>query len=79
MRKIDNLGRVVIPKELRKKHGLFEGSDVEFEDFGVGILVKSGSNLCRLCNDKLGEESTLSLCEKCINRVIRERGNLCIK
>ena len=39
MRKVDTLGRIVIPKELRMKYGLTEGADITFEDNGEGVLV----------------------------------------
>ena len=41
MKKIDRVGRTVIPMELRKKYGLSEGGDVEFFDVGDGIIVKA--------------------------------------
>ena len=35
IRKIDNLGRVVIPKEIRKQHSMREGDTVVLcQDFG---------------------------------------------
>ena len=37
MRKIDRLGRIVIPLALREKYGLTEGTDVEFLDGSDGI------------------------------------------
>ena len=76
MRKVDNLGRIVIPKELRMKHGLTEGADITFEDFGAGILVKACDGLCRLCGAPLGDgESEIPLCEPCIARIVKENGN----
>ena len=37
MKKVDKLGRIVIPLSLRKKYGLTEGADVEFLDGGDGV------------------------------------------
>ena len=41
MRKVDDLGRIVIPMELRKKYGLSKGVEIEFLDNGDGITVKA--------------------------------------
>ncbi|MCP3741438.1 AbrB/MazE/SpoVT family DNA-binding domain-containing protein [Rossellomorea sp. BNER] len=40
VRKIDNLGRVVIPKEVRVTQGLSTGSPVEFYVDSTGIIIK---------------------------------------
>ena len=72
MRKVDDLGRIVIPKELRKKYGMFEGTEICFVDSGDGILVKREEALCRLCNKRLSEEVEIPLCEQCINMVMKE-------
>ena len=71
MRKVDRLGRIVIPKELREKYGLFEGKDIEFLDNGVGIVVKSAELVCRICERKIPEDSVIPLCDKCISLVKR--------
>ena len=70
MRKVDNLGRIVIPKELRTKYGLVEEAEITFEDSGDGILVKPSVGLCRLCGEFLGEvNSEFLLCKRCIEKV----------
>ncbi len=40
MRKVDKLGRIVIPLELREKYGLYEGTRIEFLDFVSEIAGK---------------------------------------
>ncbi len=74
MRKVDNLGRIVIPKELRTKHGLTEGVDITFEDLGVGILVKACDGLCRFRGNMTEGESEIPLCEECIEKILRKHG-----
>lgn len=69
MRKVDKLGRIVIPMEMRKKYGLLEGSDIKFEDIECGILVKSAISFCRICNTNIPKKSEVPLCEKCISMV----------
>jgi len=69
MRKVDNLGRIVIPKELRTKYGLFLGVDLVFEDSGDGILVKAAEGGCRICGGKSEQASQLPLCALCIEKI----------
>lgn len=40
VRRIDDLGRVVISKDLRKKYGIIEGDPLEFFETSEGILIK---------------------------------------
>ena len=76
MRKVDNLGRIVIPKELRKKYGLTEGADITFEDNGDGVLVKSCEGLCRICGVAIEEgEGKFPLCKSCIEKISKEYAN----
>ena len=72
MRKVDNLGRIVIPKELRKKYGLEEGADISFEDYGVGVLVRASDNSCVLCGCSLEGDKDIRLCGKCIDNIVKE-------
>jgi AbrB family looped-hinge helix DNA binding protein len=37
---IDAAGRLVIPKEIRERHGLKPGYDLEMEDTGTEILLR---------------------------------------
>ena len=50
-REIDELGRVVIPAELRKQYGLEPGSKVCFTAYDDGILIHS-ENCVYNCEDK---------------------------
>lgn len=40
IRRIDNLGRVVIPREMRRKYGILEGSPMEILVSEEGIILK---------------------------------------
>lgn len=53
-RKLDNMGRIVIPRELRKALGVEEGQQVEMVLVNGGVLVKADN--CN--NDKKLEEYT---------------------
>ena len=72
MRKVDRLGRIVIPLSLRKKYGLTEGTDVEFIDGGDGITIRAGEALCCICHKEISDGAPLPLCDSCIAEVIKE-------
>ena len=74
MRKVDKLGRIVIPLELREKHGLCEGVTVEFFDTGDGITVKCADTYCKICHKKISGDSDFPLCDECIARAVTEYG-----
>ena len=42
-RKIDELGRIVIPMDLRKQYGLKPGDEIWFTAYDDGILIHSES------------------------------------
>ena len=75
MRKVDDLGRIVIPKELRKKYGLFEGADIEFMDGGDGITVKAFAHICSVCKRPIPEDISLPLCKDCVMKGYEEYFN----
>ena len=72
MRKIDKLGRIVIPRALRKKYGLDEGVGIEFSDDGDGIIIRADEHFCRLCLTEIPDGAHLPLCESCIERAASE-------
>jgi AbrB family looped-hinge helix DNA binding protein len=42
---VDRFGRIVVPKELRDRHGLLPGSEVEIEDSTGTITLRMASDL----------------------------------
>jgi len=42
---VDRFGRIVVPKELRDRHGLLPGSEVEIEDSAETITLRLVSDL----------------------------------
>ena len=70
MKRVDKLGRIVVPIELRQKYGMTEGKEVEFLDSGDGVTVKCAEPFCRLCRAEIPVSESLPLCEKCIAKVV---------
>ncbi len=69
MRKVDKLGRIVIPREMREKYGMVEGADIDFIDSGDGVTVVLSEESCVLCKVKLEKDCEIPLCPRCAKRV----------
>lgn len=77
VRKIDKLGRVVIPKEIRDTMGVSEGSPVEIIQTDEGMFVKKAQpvsmdiieyicdELCRYPQVIKKQEDLDEICKKC--------------
>ncbi|MEB9377849.1 AbrB/MazE/SpoVT family DNA-binding domain-containing protein [Bacillus cereus] len=46
VRKVDELGRVLIPVELRRTLGIAEGTAVDFRVYGENIILKKQEKSC---------------------------------
>ena len=69
-RKIDKVGRVVIPKELRESLNIKE-QEMEICIRGKTIILKKYNKKCVICNSKtnLKEFEDTFLCLKCIQKI----------
>ena len=74
VRRIDDLGRVVIPKEIRKRHEISEGDFVSIIDEGSHVIVKKYRSSCVFCggDEDLSEYKNLYVCRKCRRSLARE-------
>ena len=68
-RKIDELGRIVLPKELRKTLGIEPGTPIEIYTEEDTIILKKYENRCVLCGSTADVEDVKGkkVCRKCIN------------
>ena len=72
VRRIDDLGRVVIPKEIRNYLKLIEGEPVEIKQIGDGVLITKTLEKCVCCNETLTEaqaNSKFQICDNCIEEI----------
>ena len=70
-RKIDNLGRVVIPKELRKRLNIDEGDSVEIfveDDKIIFSKYNPGCHFCGEASNNINYKGQL-ICEKCLKEL----------
>ena len=70
-RKIDQLGRLVLPKEFRMCLGLAADATVEITIDGDAIVLRKPASSCRLCGTLLDVLPRVRICSTCA-RQIRE-------
>lgn len=79
-RKVDELGRVVLPKEMRKQLNIQEGDTYDIEIIEDGdtnqknILLSLKNNRCIFCGSdnelkKFGDKKSSYVCKGCINKL----------
>ncbi|EKQ56210.1 MULTISPECIES: AbrB/MazE/SpoVT family DNA-binding domain-containing protein [unclassified Clostridium] len=67
VRNLDNVGRVVIPKEIRNIMGINEGDPLEIIQVNNEILVRKYKKGCVFCasNEMLSEFMGVPVCDEC--------------
>ncbi len=71
VRKLDELGRVVIPKEIRNKLDIEEKDPIEIYLDGTSIVLKKFETGCIFCNnpkDLISYKDKL-ICKKCLSKI----------
>lgn len=68
VRKIDDLGRVVVPKELRRTLDIKEGDPIEIFIEGDVIILKKYKSGCYCCGEmkELTNVLGFDICPKCL-------------
>ncbi len=71
IRRVDELGRVVLPIELRNKFGITEKDPMEIYVDGSCIILKKYESNCMFCGNskKLIEFQDKLICEKCAEKI----------
>ena len=72
-RMIDDLGRIVIPKEIRKCLGVEAGDEFNVELDGRRIIITKTENSCTFCGkptDYLIVQN-LPVCKKCADIIVK--------
>ena len=79
VRKVDELGRVVIPIELRNKFNISEKDPIEIYVDGSNIILKKYEVSCIFCGntEKLKEYKDKQICENCLKKIsnLSEKNN----
>ncbi|AGX43992.1 AbrB/MazE/SpoVT family DNA-binding domain-containing protein [Clostridium saccharobutylicum] len=68
VRKVDDLGRIVIPKELRKTLNINEGDALEIFTESKDIILRKYQSGCHCCGEMKNLTTILGLdiCPKCL-------------
>ena len=71
IRRVDELGRVVIPIELRNKFGIYEKDPIEIFVDGSNIILKKYEPNCIFCGatKKLVSYNEKLVCSKCAEKI----------
>ena len=71
IRKVDELGRVVIPIELRSQFNIAERDPIEIFVDGDSIVLKKYQKSCLFCDNtkKLTEYKGKLICNKCLKQI----------
>ena len=71
VRRVDELGRVVIPIELRNKFGIAEKDPIEIYVDGSNIILKKFESNCIFCGNskKFVEYKGKLVCDKCLEKI----------
>ena len=71
IRRMDELGRVVIPIEIRNQFNIAEKDPMEIFVDGTAIILKKFEPNCIFCGNtkKLYEYNGKLICEKCKNKI----------
>ncbi len=71
VKKIDELGRIVIPKDIRKTLEVDHNDYLQFFLDGDSIVMKRFGEFCALCNstDDLTKFNDKFICESCLREL----------
>lgn len=74
VRSIDELGRLVIPKEMRRHLQISEGDLLEVTVEGSNIVIRKYDKSCVLCSStqSLNAYGDKLICRACLNRIKAE-------
>ncbi len=76
VRKVDELGRVVIPIELRRTLGIEEKDALEIYVEGEHIILKKYSPACIFCDDArdVTQYKGKNICKSCLTEMSNQQG-----
>lgn len=76
VRKVDQLGRVVLPKSLRKKHLMNQGDPIEILVSGDRILLEKYRPKCVFCGEmeQIAGYKEKHICLNCLSEINQMSG-----
>lgn len=70
-RKVDELGRIVLPKEIRDANGIKEGTPLQIKVTDAGLLLSLPDASCVFCHDAddLIDVDGVLMCKTCAEKI----------
>ena len=72
IRKIDELGRVVIPAEFREELNISPKCDMEMQMKDRAILLIPRDRACSICGEAISKKKKYGICDNCIAQIRAE-------
>jgi transcriptional pleiotropic regulator of transition state genes len=71
VRKIDELGRIVLPSELRRVFGIREGEELEISVDGERVILQKRGDICIFCgaDSPAIEYQNRRVCQSCADEL----------
>lgn len=71
VRKIDELGRIVLPSELRRIFGIHEGDELEISVEGERVILQKRADVCVFCSaeDPVVSYRERAICAACAEEI----------
>lgn len=66
---VDHAGRVVLPKEYRKRMNISPGTQVMLSEKDGKLTIEVATPKCKLCGATEHINEKLSVCEECIKKI----------
>ncbi len=69
VRKLDHMGRIVLPAEYRKKTGIEDLAEVRITEENGRIIIEKLTPACKICGTEENINSKIGICQDCIEKV----------
>ena len=69
LRRIDKLGRIVLPMDYRRALGLCSEAEVILGIEGNAITIKGADTTCKLCGSTDEVSKSIEVCSECVKKI----------
>ncbi len=69
VRKLDHMGRIVLPAEYRKKTGIDDLSEVRITEKDGKIIIEKLTPACKICGAEENINAEMGVCKDCIDKI----------
>ena len=72
VRKVDELGRVVLPMEFRRELNIGYKCDIRMEVKDGSIVLTPNECVCMGCGEIISPKTKYRLCDRCVTRIRKD-------